>query len=484
MDFSLSIGIDKYLNLSKTPYAENDAKGFHDVITQIYKVDFPILLLRDKATFTSILANLKNIASRIEDGDKFFFFFAGHGENIKSVPHICCYDTYPSDYNTWISIIKTIETISASGCNRNIIFIDACESTVKLGTRKNISKFSLDELEKNANDNTYSSVFSSSSHKGVADINPVTKHGIWSGYLLKALSGEDEKALNENLWLTNNTLQNYLSISVKKYCKGNPSVSVQSSFTWGKEEGEYIIRKFQRKEVKKYKIIPEKVLDKIEFSSKNYKEIKRLSGFVKGSHSVPKFYNSNTASFVNRISEEEIKKHIEKTSQRLRNLLKLKARDFKLTFNDGVATFECPYFIYSYSVQLNEDELSEAIFTAELYPIDIDKLIEYSNNFDKCFPKWFDYLIYTLNKNINVEELIERIEDADENILADYTFKYDSAKTYISIYNNSLDREIIISERKIEIKFQVKETIPSMIEGLKDLSNQIFLISNDYKLLG
>ena len=251
MDFSLSIGIDKYLDLNDTPFAENDAKGFNNLMKNLYKIKNPELLLRDRATYSNINRTLRNIASKLDKGDRFFFFFAGHGININSIPYISCYDTYPTDGDTLISIIQIIEMIGESGCDKNIYFIDACESTIKLGSRKIKSKFSLDFLEKKFLENSYCNVFSSTSHKGVADINKDARHGIWTYFLLKALSGDDEKALNEKLWLTNNTLQNYLSICLKSYCKGDPSITVQNSFKWGKEEGEYIIRKFERKEDKK-----------------------------------------------------------------------------------------------------------------------------------------------------------------------------------------------------------------------------------------
>jgi hypothetical protein len=71
---------------------------------------------------------------------------------------------------------------------------------------------------------------------------------------------------------------------------------------------------------------------------------------------------------------------IESVSQKLRTLLGLKAKDFNLTIENGAATFECPYFLYSYMVELNQHDLSKAIFTAELIPVGWINSIRALNN--------------------------------------------------------------------------------------------------------
>ncbi len=39
MDFSLSIGLDKYINLeTPTPFAENDAIGFNEIMKNIFSI--------------------------------------------------------------------------------------------------------------------------------------------------------------------------------------------------------------------------------------------------------------------------------------------------------------------------------------------------------------------------------------------------------------------------------------------------------------
>ena len=229
--------------------------------------------------------------------------------------------------------------------------------------------------------------------------------------------------------------------------------------------------------------MPESVLKNVFFLSTLSGYVQKLSGFKKGFHSVPKYKSSSTERFIDNISKDEVENHIEEVSSDLRKLFNLKSRDYELMIEGSTATFECPYFTYNYRVELNENDPSEVIYIAELYPIDLEKIFEYSEDFDRCFPTWFSDLIFTYNKNINIPKLIEQIEDNEESNINKNEIDYDSSKTFVSVYNKQFRRNFIIYDDRIEIKFQVKETVPKMIDGLKDISNELIGVSANYKLL-
>ena len=318
MDYAICIGIDKYLNLNETIYAENDASAFDKVLSDKFGIDNPILLLGSQATYKNIEINVNKIAKKFDENDRFLFFFAGHGENFNDHPHLSCYDSDAHDIgSSWHSLSKIIESINSGGCNRSLYFIDACKSTIKLGSRKHIrTTFTAKELEEYFKSATYTSVFSSCSHKGIADVNEDEKHGIWSFYLLKALNGEAPEAIDESNRITNRSLQRYLQIKVKQYCKVTPACSeIQETFSWGKQQGEFIIIQFPQKKVRLYNTIPPKPLQRVRFIVKTTCNVKNLSGFSKAKgHFVPELYNDRSIKFINDIAEEEIKDHIDQVS--------------------------------------------------------------------------------------------------------------------------------------------------------------------------
>jgi hypothetical protein len=484
MDFSLSIGIDKYIHLNETPFAENDAKGFSEIMEKVFNIDNPVLVVGNNATFTNIEFNFKKIVSKLDKDDRFFLFFAGHGMNFKGTPHISACDSANSvkEAKSWHNVNRMLEIVNKTGCQKNIFFIDACESTIQLGSRtKDFTKFSIDEIKKMISKTTYSCVFSACSHKGVADVMLDEKHGIWTYFLLKALGGKEPKALNKNL-LTNFTLKKYLNYYVKEHCKKDPrTFSIQQSFTWGKEESEFLIWEFPETQIEEYKDIPKSSIERVQFVSITMKGVKRLSGFKQGSHVIPKYHTSAVDSFISNISKEEIEEHMDEVATSLRKLLKLKKDDFSFTMEKGSAEFKCPYFTYYYDVKIDEDDLSQAKFIATLVPHHVNKLIEVSEDLDSCFPDWFDFLLYTLRGNIDVPELIGKIDEIGE--VPGYDYKYNNKCSVLELRNKTLNRTIIIKEDEIEIHFKAMEKIPAMLDSLKELANQMLSFSPDYKLL-
>ncbi len=487
MDYAICIGIDKYLNLNETIYAENDASAFEEVLADKFGVDKPILLLGSHATYKNIEININKIANKIDKDDRFLFFFAGHGENFNGHPHLSCYDSDTHDIgDSWHSLSKIISRINSSGCNKGLYFIDACESTIKLGSRKHIrTSFTAKELEEYFQSSTYTSVFSSCSHKGIADVNEDEKHGIWSFYLLKALNGEDPDAIDKSNRITNTSLQRYLQIKVKQYCKMTPACTeIQETFSWGKNQGEFIIIKFPEKRVSLYNTIPPKPLQRVRFVVETKWKVKDLSGFSKAKgHFVPEIYSGASIRFINDIAEEDIKDHLNKVSKNLRDHFGLKLKDFQLDIQKGTGTFTCPYLKYSYSVDLKESDTSLVMFIGELIPLDIDKLIETSKDFDNCFSNWFDYLLYHLPMRFNIRDFVNRLEELDNEQLNGYSFTYNNTCTKVTMVHDATNRKILFKENSIRIFFRASESIPSMLEGLKEIANQLLLTHPAIKLL-
>ncbi|MEX2410895.1 MAG: caspase family protein [Candidatus Paceibacterota bacterium] len=484
MDFSLAIGLDDYINLTPpTPYAENDANVFDIVMGDVIEVQNRYKLLGDKATLRTVTRTIDIISAKLENDDRLFFFYAGHGENFDGTPHLSLYDSDDLS-DSWISIEELFNKINCN-CDRSLFFIDACESTKKLGSRKqSIDKFDVRDLKERSQNTQYCCVFSATSHKGVASIIPEEKHGIWSFYLLRALKGQAPRALVNETILTSNSLQNYLSHSVKKYSKSNPSqVKLQDAYKWGKETGEILIHEYPKSEVETYKTVPEDTSHRIAFVTKQKYSVKKLSGFKRGIHHVPSYHSDAAESFVANISTQEVEENIYEVSSSLREILDLRRRDFKVSIEAGSGNFTCPYCYYDCFIECNENDLSEAILTMRFQPIDIKKIFEHTERLDECFPKWFDFLLYDLPKAIDIGDLIDQFEDNYE-LAKKYNLDYPDDASHLTISIPGSDREITIRSNEVEINFWSTETVPSMIEGLKQIANRVAEItSNRMKLL-
>lgn len=239
MDYSVAIGIDEYLDdkIKGTPYAENDAKTFSDIMEGLYRVSQSYIFLGEEAKQDKILEKLSHIPA--EEGDRIFLFFAGHGSNVYSEPRLCCYDSMSNANKnplTWLSLKKIMGMFSEKKINI-ICFIDACQSTIEYHSRG--LKQEVIGIEE---DSRYTYVFAAANHDESAYSDDVFQHGIWSGFLFEALQGE-EAALNNNR-LTNNSLQNYLYQRMKNYYIKGEIEQEQNPHAWGKTQKEFIIKEF------------------------------------------------------------------------------------------------------------------------------------------------------------------------------------------------------------------------------------------------
>ena len=61
------------------------------------------------------------IAAKLEKGDRFFLFYAGHGQNFEGSPAISCYDTTPDDKTTWHDVIDLMKTVKENGCEKILL---------------------------------------------------------------------------------------------------------------------------------------------------------------------------------------------------------------------------------------------------------------------------------------------------------------------------------------------------------------------------
>lgn len=256
MDYSISVGIENYLELNRTLYSENDATEFNRIMKDIYHVEKSFLFLGNNATYMNIKSEFESLVKLLTINDRLFFFFAGHGQNHYGAPYLSAWDSKDNNIGgTWHNLLELMGIIDGSGCKKAIFFIDACESTINFELR-NASKSEFapignEELAKFINVE-YTYVFSSASHKEKASINNNTKHGIWSTFLFKALSGSEILSLNLSGILTNNTLQKYLNDKVSHYC--SKTSHRQRSFGWGKYEREFQIFNFSKNI--NYNIVP------------------------------------------------------------------------------------------------------------------------------------------------------------------------------------------------------------------------------------
>lgn len=209
------IGIDTYKDskFHRVGHAVDDATKTREAFLKLGCPEDRLTLIVDgNATYSTLTSAIKRVCKLAVDGDVVVIFFAGHGLNQDGKNYLLCQDTDHS-YIPTTALAQDLITEELSKCvsTRKMVFLDACHSgaPIRSGERDAKSSFSIDDLRYLTRDVKYSAVFSScqDDEKSLTDF--ARKHGVWTYYLLQALTGKVAKLYEQDL-LFSDKLQAYL----------------------------------------------------------------------------------------------------------------------------------------------------------------------------------------------------------------------------------------------------------------------------------
>ena len=224
---AIIISIENYADrqndqIKKVKYATEDAKAFKQcLIDNMLLSEDNIHMFVDQDAYKSSLDyDLSGLFRSLEENDQLIFYYAGHGFHDGITNYLSTYDTHPFNIaETSISLRQILlDPLQKSKCKNALIFIDACAQMLRKDEARNsISDINIEEFsiitDKFPNFNTFLSCHTGQSSYSCDDI----KHGVWTYFLNKALSGHEDLVFKNNQYITNQSLRDYLSKNVSKY---------------------------------------------------------------------------------------------------------------------------------------------------------------------------------------------------------------------------------------------------------------------------
>ncbi len=214
-NYALIIAVGKYRDpkINTLVYAENDARGIYKVLTDsrtgLFKPENVVILINEEATeknikfkFDDMVLNAKN------KEDLFFVFYAGHGFTYPngSDTYWMTYDTIVGNTegnrikSTAFSNLTLATKISDIKADKMIFFIDACFSSGMVSKSADIRG-----LETYLGIGKDYVIITSSQANQESIESPRLKHGLFSYFLIKGLSGDADSNSDgfveiEELW--------------------------------------------------------------------------------------------------------------------------------------------------------------------------------------------------------------------------------------------------------------------------------------------
>lgn len=221
---ALIIGISSYMNASPALYADRDAMAFSEYCKKTIGIpeENIITLINEKATLGQIKKGVIDLKRRISGGN-IYIFYSGHGiPDLKGNPYLLPYDGEANDPEVLPYICypmaELYNFLNEVNANHTFLFIDACFSGIDRNENSIIAYAKPTGLNIDPSKLGFATgkitQFSSSMPNQFSTTYEEKRHGLFSYYLLKGLSGEADK--NNNKKLTIEELSNYVTLEVTK----------------------------------------------------------------------------------------------------------------------------------------------------------------------------------------------------------------------------------------------------------------------------
>lgn len=130
---------------------------------------------------------------------------------------LTCADSNRRDLDsTGIRLSWIMERLEESDCSRAMFFLDACHSgAVDLKSDRDV----VDDMDEREIETFFAEAehkvcFAACKFSQKSISTPMLKHGVWTHQLLRALRGEERKALSKGKYLTARSLQDFLAATV------------------------------------------------------------------------------------------------------------------------------------------------------------------------------------------------------------------------------------------------------------------------------
>lgn len=227
--YALIIGIDDYVEKPLAlPYCVNDAIAMHRTLTQ---AGYSAVVMHDacdaedhRPTLFNIRAALAKLKGRLEPDELLLVFFAGHGLLVDGKPYLMARDSRSVDPAGTALPLSDVEAfMRASGSRRCVLVLDACHAGVDLGRDCGPSTCGIDpNFVHNAYDlaEGFAVLAGSTAAQRTQDYK-AQRHGVFTYYLLKGLSGKADGGVAPKGFVTVDDLKNYVLSAVRTWCFEN-----------------------------------------------------------------------------------------------------------------------------------------------------------------------------------------------------------------------------------------------------------------------
>ena len=487
--YVIIVAVENYLeekDFPKVNYAQKDAEDLIAAFKLLgYDDEDFVVLINEKATRSAIIQKVKKISERALENDRIIFYFAGHGfyENGENLlGSVDAIKTAKPD--TCVPINTVLGYLKKSASKHKILFLDCCHSGFEAGEhiRDGLDSFEADELVYQFSQEEYFIGFASCKTSQTSFSHPKLQNGVWSHFLIRALSGDAEGIYTKGL-LFSDKLQAFLNKETSEYVKLNTvAKGDQTPIKFGSETDKFIIADLNPifEERERSRKVSDLAFTSISLLNEESDSVKSLPGFQKGYHKVPTYIGSTPNGFIQDIGAQIIEDDIVSISEAIKKALHYKRTEIRATTDKGGGSIETPDFDYSISISQSESDPGEYIVVRSLENFKNSEIV-INPDFNKVFSNHFDKLTFDLNRPIKVVALIDKIESLDKG--SPITVDYNPVDpTSCKILIEGLNYDVIVDGNSISIATSFETSPERLITAFKE-THKALLLNPELKML-
>ncbi len=242
--WALLVGANYYQDKQITPlnYCAADAdaltklllsKSFFGYSDQRLKCLTSIDREHDQATRLAIIENLDALTRLTEEDDLLLFYFSGHGMFAGEEAYLLPSDARPGLVtDSAISLSRIKQILHKAKAKRKVVILDACHMGVYLGTKavsdEQTPKKFLSNIKGIFEDIEGIAILASSAQEEFAEEDPLKAHGVFTYYLLEALT-KREVDQNHDSYISLTEVLEYVVQKVRQEYPQRPTLRFEGS---------------------------------------------------------------------------------------------------------------------------------------------------------------------------------------------------------------------------------------------------------------
>ncbi len=196
--------------------------------------------------------------------------------------------------------------------------------------------------------------------------------------------------------------------------------------------------------------LPSRVIASIAFVGRSGGQVKALSGFKKGHHTLPDATNAVTNAFLGEICGAELAEEAEKVFQEARAGLGYKRKEVALSVTSPLAVLTAKDFTLEIFYALEERDAARYAVTTTLRELRDAELAK-REEFARIFSGKFTEISFALKKGVRVEAVIDAIEALDGEGGLGVSFPSDCSECTIRV--EGVDAEVRCTGATLEVVF-------------------------------